>query len=114
MLDCVAQSGRLPVYNRTKLTWIHRTAKYDARIDARKQAALLSMGEASGVRMPSKNASEWRGYASCYLPSAGRCGAADRPHRLMRLRRRPRARPSYDARSTVEITTWSVCSSLEK
>ena len=34
---------RLEVSNPTKLTWIYRTAKKNDRIDARKQAVLLSM-----------------------------------------------------------------------
>ena len=50
---------RLEISNPTKLTWIYRTAKKNDRIDARKQAFLLSMGEIPRVHMPSKAVREW-------------------------------------------------------
>jgi len=51
---------RLEVSNPTKLTWIYRTAKKNDRIDARKQAVLLSMDEVPRVHMPCKAVREWR------------------------------------------------------
>jgi len=51
---------RLEISNPTKLTWIYRTAKKNDRIDARKQAVLLSMGEVPRVHMPCKEVREWR------------------------------------------------------
>jgi len=51
---------RLEVSNPTKLSWIYRTAKKNDRIDARKQAVLLSMDEIPRVHMPSKAVREWR------------------------------------------------------
>ena len=51
---------RLEVSNPTKLTWIYRTAKKNDRIDARKQAVLLSMNEVPRVHMPCKQVREWR------------------------------------------------------
>jgi transposase len=51
---------RLEVSNPAKLTWIYRTAKKNDRIDARKQAVLLSMNELPRVHMPRKEVREWR------------------------------------------------------
>jgi len=51
---------RLEVSNPTKLTWIYRTAKKNDRIDARKQAVLLSMNELPRVHMPCEGVREWR------------------------------------------------------
>ena len=51
---------RLEVSNPTKLTWIYRTAKKNDRIDARKQAVLLSMNELPRVHMPHEGVREWR------------------------------------------------------
>jgi transposase len=51
---------RLEVSNPTKLTWIYRTAKKNDRIDARKQAVLLSMNELPRVHMPREGVREWR------------------------------------------------------
>jgi len=51
---------RLEISNPTKLTWIYRTAKKNDRIDARKQAVLLSMDEVPRVHMVSKAICEWR------------------------------------------------------
>ena len=50
---------RLEVSHPTKLTWI-RTAKKNDRIDARKQAVLLSMNELPRVHMPREGVREWR------------------------------------------------------
>ncbi len=51
---------RLEVRNPTKLTWIYRTAKKNDRIDARKQAVLLSMNELPCVHMPHESVRQWR------------------------------------------------------
>ena len=51
----------LTVSNPSKMTWIYRTAKKTDRIDARKQAVLLKMGEIPAVHMPSKAVRQWRG-----------------------------------------------------
>lgn len=51
----------LTVSNPSKMTWIYRTAKKTDRIDARKQAVLLQMGEIPAVHMPSKAVRQWRG-----------------------------------------------------
>lgn len=50
----------LEVSNPTKLTWISSTAKKNDRIDARKQAVLLSMNELPRVHMPREGVREWR------------------------------------------------------
>lgn len=50
----------LYVVNPTKMTWIYRTAKKNDRIDARKMAVLLSIGELPEVYMPSKEVRQWR------------------------------------------------------
>lgn len=50
----------LHVANPTKMTWIYRTAKKNDRIDARKMAVLLSIGELPEVYMPSKEVRQWR------------------------------------------------------
>jgi transposase len=42
------------------MTWIYRTAKKTDRIDARKQAVLLSIGEIPAVHMPSRQVRQWR------------------------------------------------------
>jgi transposase len=42
------------------MTWIYRTAKKNDRIDARKMAVLLSIGEVPAVYMPSKEIRQWR------------------------------------------------------
>lgn len=42
------------------MTWIYRTSKKNDRIDARKQALLLSIGEIPKVHMPSKRIRQWR------------------------------------------------------
>ena len=58
LLDAV---DTLTVSNPSKMTWIYRTAKKTDRIDARKQAVLLKMGEVPAVHMPSKEVRQWRG-----------------------------------------------------
>jgi len=50
----------ITVSNPTKMTWIYRTAKKNDRIDARKQAILLSIGEIPKVHIPSKEVRQWR------------------------------------------------------
>ena len=42
----------LTVSNPSKMTWIYRTAKKSDRIDSRKQAILLQIGEIPKVHMP--------------------------------------------------------------
>ena len=51
---------KLVVSNPSKMTWIYRTAKKTDRIDARKQAVLLSMNEIPQVHMPNKAIRQWR------------------------------------------------------
>ena len=50
----------ITVANPSKMTWIYRTAKKNDRIDARKMAILLSIGEVPSVYMPSKEVRQWR------------------------------------------------------
>lgn len=50
----------LTVSNPSKMTWIFRTAKKTDRIDARKQAVLLQIGEIPKVHMPGKDIRQWR------------------------------------------------------
>ena len=50
----------ITVSNPSKMTWIYRTAKKTDRIDARKQAVLLSIGEIPAVHMPSRQVRQWR------------------------------------------------------
>ena len=56
----VEEVDHLEVSNPSQLTWIFRTTKKTDRIDARKQAMLLSMGALPRVHMPSKEIREWR------------------------------------------------------
>lgn len=51
---------RIAVANPTKATWIYRTAKKTDRIDARKLAILLSIGELPTVHVPDKEVRQWR------------------------------------------------------
>jgi transposase len=51
----------ITVSNPHQLTWIYRTSKKNDRIDARKQAVLLRLGELPAVYMPSKEVRHWRG-----------------------------------------------------
>jgi hypothetical protein len=57
LIDCV---DSITVSNPTKMTWIYRTTKKNDRIDARKQAILLSIGEIPGVHMPTQEVRQWR------------------------------------------------------
>ena len=57
LLDCV---DKIHVVNPHKATWIFRTAKKNDRIDARKMAILLSIGELPTVYMPSAEVRQWR------------------------------------------------------
>lgn len=57
LLDCV---DSLHVVNPSKMTWIFRSSKKNDRIDARKMAVLLSIGELPTVYMPSKAVRQWR------------------------------------------------------
>lgn len=50
----------LHVANPSKMTWIYRTTKKNDKIDARKMAVLLSIGELPEVYMPSKEVRQWR------------------------------------------------------
>ena len=50
----------LTVSNPSKMTWIFRTAKKTDRIDARKQAVLLQIGEIPRVHMPGMDIRQWR------------------------------------------------------
>jgi transposase len=50
----------ITVANPDKMTWIYRTAKKNDRMDARKMAVLLSIGEIPAVHMPSKQVRQWR------------------------------------------------------
>ena len=50
----------LTVSNPSKMTWIFRTSKKTDRIDARKQAVLLQIGEIPKVHMPVKEIRQWR------------------------------------------------------
>ena len=54
----------ITVNNPVKVTWIYRTAKKNDRIDARKQAVLLSIGEIPQVYMPNKKIRQW--ILGCY------------------------------------------------
>jgi transposase len=42
------------------MTWIYRTTKKNDRMDARKMAVLLSIGEIPAVYMPTKEVRQWR------------------------------------------------------
>jgi transposase len=57
LIDCVDD---IKVANPSKMTWIYRTAKKNDRIDARKMAVLLSIGEIPSVYMPSREIRQWR------------------------------------------------------
>jgi len=50
----------ITVANPTKTTWIYRTAKKSDRIDAKKLAVLLSIGELPSVHVPCKEVRQWR------------------------------------------------------
>jgi transposase len=57
LIDCV---DSIAISNPSKMTWIYRTAKKNDRIDARKMAVLLSIGEIPAVHMPGKEVRQWR------------------------------------------------------
>jgi transposase len=57
LIDCV---DSIKVANPDKMTWIYRTSKKNDRIDARKMAVLLSIGEIPAVHMPCKEVRQWR------------------------------------------------------
>ncbi|MEN6574943.1 MAG: IS110 family transposase [Phycisphaerales bacterium] len=50
----------LTVSNPHKMTWVYRTSKKNDRIDARKQAVLLSIGEVPPVHIPKRQVRQWR------------------------------------------------------
>jgi transposase len=50
----------LTVSNPHKMTWVYRTSKNNDRIDARKQAVLLSIGEIPKVHIPPRQVRQWR------------------------------------------------------
>lgn len=58
--ELVGEVDSLHVANPSQMTWIYRTAKKNDRIDARKMAVLLSIGELPQVYMPSKDVRQWR------------------------------------------------------
>ena len=49
LIDC---ADSITVANPSKMTWIYRTAKKNDRLDDRKMAVLLSIGEVPSVHMP--------------------------------------------------------------
>lgn len=57
LCECV---DRIAVGNPTRATWIYRTVKKTDRIDARKLAVLLSIGELPTVYVPTKEIRQWR------------------------------------------------------
>jgi len=57
LIDCV---DSITVSNPSKMTWIYRTAKKNDRLDSRKQAVLLSIGEIPAVHIPSAEVRQWR------------------------------------------------------
>ncbi len=67
LIDCV---DSIKVANPDKMTWIYptslklrragRTTKKNDRMDARKMAVLLSIGEIPSVYMPTKEVRQWR------------------------------------------------------
>jgi len=57
LCECV---DTIAVCNPTKTTWIYRTKKKTDRIDARKLAILLSIGELPTVHVPNKEVRQWR------------------------------------------------------
>ena len=50
----------LTVSNPSQMTWIYRTPKKNDRMDSRKQAVLLSVGEIPAVHRPSREGRQWR------------------------------------------------------
>jgi len=56
----IDSADTITVANTFKMTWIYRTTKKNDRIDARKMAVLLSIGEVPAVYMPSKEVRQWR------------------------------------------------------
>jgi transposase len=57
LIGCV---DTITVSNPSKMTWIYKTGKKNDRIDARKMAVLLSIGEVPVVYMPSREIRQWR------------------------------------------------------
>jgi transposase len=57
LIDCVDQ---INVVNPSKMTWIYKTSKKNDRVDARKMAVLLSIGELPTVHMPNREVRQWR------------------------------------------------------
>jgi transposase len=58
--ELIGHVDSITVSNPTKMTWIYRTAKKNDRLDARKQAVLLSIGEIPKVHMPTRKVRQWR------------------------------------------------------
>lgn len=56
----INSADSITVANPSKMTWIYRTAKKNDRMDARKMAVLLSIGEIPSVHMPSQEVRKWR------------------------------------------------------
>jgi transposase len=57
LIDCV---DSIKVANPDMMTWIYRTTIKNDRMDARKMAVLLSIGEIPAVHMPTKEVRQWR------------------------------------------------------
>jgi transposase len=56
----IDDADTVTVANPSKMTWIYRTAKKNDRLDARKMAVLLSIGEIPSVYMPCREVRQWR------------------------------------------------------
>jgi transposase len=56
----IDSADSITVANPSKMTWIYRTAKKNDRLDARKMAVLLSIGEVPSVHMPGREVRQWR------------------------------------------------------
>lgn len=56
----IDDADSITVVNPSKMTWIYRTAKKNDRLDARKMAVLLSIGEIPSVYMPCREVRQWR------------------------------------------------------
>ena len=59
--NLVEHVDTLQVSNPYEMTWIYRTRKKTDRVDARKQAKLLEIGEIPAVHMPAPAVRQWRG-----------------------------------------------------
>jgi transposase len=82
LIDC---ADSIKIANPDKMTWIYRTTKKNDRMDARKMAVLLSIGEIPAVHMPSKEVRQWR-MAICHRKKllAGSVAAKNRIRALLK------------------------------